>query len=66
VVAAQDGLLGDNVLANNLRQQATKMEMEAKGLLAESQRLLKEAAEIDPIKATAKKKAAPKKAKVTA
>lgn len=66
VVAAQDGLLGDNVLANNLRQQATKMEMEAKGLLAESQRLLKEAAEMDPIKATAKKKAAPKKAKVTA
>jgi hypothetical protein len=66
VVAAQDGLLGDNVLANNLRQQATKMEMEAKGLLAESQRLLKEAAEIDPIKVTAKKKAAPKKAKVTA
>ena len=44
--------------------------MEAKGLLAESQRLLKEAAEMDPIKVTtkapAKKKAAPKKAKVTA
>ena len=66
VVAAQDGLLGDNVLANNLRQQATKMEMEAKGLLAESQRLLKEAAEMDPIKAPVKKKAVPKKAKVTA
>ena len=71
VVAAQDGLLGDNVLANNLRQQATKMEMEAKGLLAESQRLLKEAADMDPVKpvaakAPAKKKAAPKKAKVTA
>lgn len=70
VVATQDGLLGDNVLANNLRQQATKMEMEAKGLLAESQRLLKEAADMDPVKVTAKapakKKAAPKKAKVTA
>jgi hypothetical protein len=71
VVATQDGLLGDNILANNLRQQATKMEVEAKGLLAESARLMKEAAEMDPVKAVvekapAKKKAAPKKAKVTA
>lgn len=71
VVAAQDGLLGDSVLANNLRQQAAKMEAEAKGLLAESTRLMKEAAEMDPVKAVvekapAKKKAAPKKAKVTA
>lgn len=71
VVAAQDGLLGDSILANNLRQQATKMEAEAKGLLAESARLMKEAAQMDPVKAVvekapAKKKAAPKKAKVTA
>ena len=36
--------LGDNELANNLRQQAAKMSAEAKGLLAEADRLIKEAA----------------------
>lgn len=41
------GLLGDNDLANNLRQQAMKMDAEAKGLLAEAQRLMKEAAQMD-------------------
>lgn len=71
IVATQDGLLGDSVLANNLRQQAAKMAAEAKGLLAESDRLMKEAADMDPVKASpekapAKKKATPKKAKVTA
>ncbi len=39
--------LGDNELANNLRQQAAKMSAEAKGLMAEAQRLLSEAAEMD-------------------
>lgn len=43
------GLLGDNELANNLRQQAQKMHNEAQGLLAESQRLMKEAAAMDGI-----------------
>jgi hypothetical protein len=63
--------LGDNALANNLRQQATKMANEAKGLMAEADRLLKEAAAMDP--APAETPAAPKakraynkKAKVSA
>lgn len=64
------GLLGDNDLANNLRQQAAKMSAEAKGLMAEAERLLKEAAGMDPmpaIKETAKaKKTTTKKTKVSA
>lgn len=43
---AADGALGDSVLANNLLQQAQKMAIEAKGLLAESARLEKEANEM--------------------
>ena len=46
-VQSAQGALADNELANNLRQQAQKMDAEAKGLLAESQRLLKEAAQMD-------------------
>ena len=38
------GLLGDDALARNLQQQAARMAAEAKGLLAESERLMKEAA----------------------
>jgi hypothetical protein len=56
-------VLGDNQLANNLRQQAEKMAAEAKGLLAESDRLLKEAAMIDPVKPVAETKS---KTKTTA
>ena len=41
-------VLGDTSLANNLRQQAMRMSSEAKGLLAEADRLLKEAATLDP------------------
>ena len=40
-------LLGDAALANNLRQQAERMDREAKGLLAEAQRLMKEAAQTE-------------------
>lgn len=47
--------LGDQALANNLRQQAERMDREAKGLMAEAQRLLKEAASLDPVKAEAPK-----------
>lgn len=47
-VQSTGDLLGDQALANNLRQQATKMANEAKGLMAESERLLKEAASLDP------------------
>jgi hypothetical protein len=48
VQASGNDALGDNAIANNLRQQAAKMAAEAKGLLAESDRLLKEAASMDP------------------
>lgn len=40
---APQGVLGDNQIANNLRMQAERMAAEAKGLLAESQRLMDEA-----------------------
>lgn len=52
------GALGDDQLAINLRQQAEKMAAEARGLLAESDRLLKEAAAITgaPVKESAPKK----------
>lgn len=46
---AADGILGDNQLANNLRQQAAKMAAEAKGLLAESQRMMDEASVMDGV-----------------
>jgi hypothetical protein len=48
-VQADAGALGDQQLANNLRQQAEKMSREAKGLMEEAQRLLKEAAQMDPV-----------------
>lgn len=48
VKATSPDLLGDNELANSLRKQAEKMTNEAKGLMAEADRLLKEAALMDP------------------
>jgi hypothetical protein len=54
-VAASGDALGDQALANNLRQQAERMNLEAKGLLAEAQRLEKEAASLDPVKSQAPK-----------
>ena len=61
------GVLGDSALANNLRQQAQKMHNEAQGLLAESQRLMKEAAQMDgAVPETAPKAKATKKTKATA
>jgi len=69
---ATDGALGDSFIANNLLQQAQRMEAEAKGLLAESARLQKEANEMLGIPVTtqttapiAKKRGRPAKAKVT-
>lgn len=47
-VQSSGDALGDSTIANNLRQQALKMAAEAKGLMAESERLLKEAASLDP------------------
>jgi len=48
LMASSNDALGDTALANNLRQQAARMAAEAKGLLAESEHLLKQAAEMDP------------------
>ena len=67
ITAPADGVLGDNSLANNLRAQAAKMAAEAKGLLAESERLTQQAAEMDPPPAAPKAKAPrAKKTKVSA
>jgi hypothetical protein len=46
-VAAQAGALGDSDIANNLRQQAARMDAEARGLMAEAHRMLKEAAQLE-------------------
>lgn len=65
---ASGDALGDNAIANNLRQQAAKMAAEAKGLLAESERLMNEATVMDPpaVEAPKAKRAYNKKAKVSA
>jgi hypothetical protein len=60
LMASSNDVLGDNMLANNLRQQAARMEAEAKGLMAESQNLLKQAAEMDPPKLEKKPRATKK------
>jgi hypothetical protein len=65
VTSTSSDVLGDQMLANNLRQQAAKMDAEARGLLAESALLLKQAAEMDP-SPVAKKPKATKKAAVVA
>ena len=64
---APQGVLGDTALAQQRMQQAQRMAAEARGLLAESERLMQEAQQMDPSLApavTAKPKAT-KKAKVT-
>jgi len=65
VVAASGDALGDSALANNLRQQAAKMSAEAKGLLAEADRMIKEAALLDPSSVAASSVEAPAKVKKT-
>ena len=50
-VQSSGDALGDSAIANNLRQQALKMAAEAKGLLAESERMLKEAETLAPSQA---------------
>lgn len=65
-VQSTGDLLGDQTLANNLRQQAERMSREAKGLMAEADRLLQEAATLDPVKAAPKVKKSKAKTKVTA
>lgn len=71
-LTASGDALGDNAIANSLRQQAMRMSAEAKGLLAEADRLLQEANGMDPIVvkpvATVEKKTRgrPKKVSVSA
>lgn len=60
--AAGNELLGNGDLASNLRAQAIRMSNEAKGLMAEAERLLKEAAQMDPVAVEKPKKMAAKKA----
>jgi hypothetical protein len=48
LLASGNSALGDNVIAHNLRYQAEKMAAEAKGLLVESEILMKQANEMDP------------------
>jgi hypothetical protein len=65
---ASGDALGDAAIAQNLRQQAAKMDAEAKGLLAESARLHKEAAQLEGVTAetvTKPKKTTTKKPKVS-
>jgi hypothetical protein len=72
-VPQADGVLGDTFLAQQRLQQALRMEAEAKGLLAESQRLIQEARAMDPSLTTntvpaadaPKKRGRPAKVKVT-
>jgi ribosomal protein S8 len=75
ITDAPQGVLGDNAIANNLITQARRMEAEAKGLLAESARLQKEASDMMGVPTTtqtttsapvAKKRGRPAKATVTA
>ena len=64
---ASGDALGDATIAQNLRQQAAKMDAEAKGLLAEAARLHKEAAQLEGVTAetTKPKKTTAKKTKVS-
>ena len=62
-VIATGDTLGDQTLAQTLREQAERMSREAKGLLAEVDRLLAEANTLDPVKKSAPKAKKPSKAK---
>jgi hypothetical protein len=60
VQAPQDGALTDVDIARGYRDQATRMQVEAKAMLAEAERLTKEASKLDPL-TNAKKKTTAKK-----
>ena len=65
-VVGSNDLLGDASLAKQRLEQAQKMEREAKGLLAEAQRLTSEAQSLDPSLAPKQTKTKTKKAEVIA
>jgi hypothetical protein len=50
-VVSTGDTLSDSHLANQLREQANRMSMEARGLMAEADRLLKEAVSLEPLMA---------------
>lgn len=60
LMASSNDALGDNMLANNLRQQAARMAAEAKGLMVESELLIKQANDMDPPPAVKKPRATKK------
>ena len=60
VQASADGALTDVDIAKGYRDQATRMQVEAKAMLAEAERLTKEASKLDPL-TNAKKKPTAKK-----
>lgn len=65
-IVGSNDLLGDASLAKQRLEQAQKMEREAKGLLAEAQRLTTEAQSLDPSLAPKQTKTKTKKAEVIA
>ena len=72
VMSSTGDALSDSGIAQKLREQADRMSREAKGLMAEADRLLKEASDMDPVKPTmeavsnAQPKTRGRKAKATA
>jgi hypothetical protein len=60
VQATNDGALSDVDIAKGYRDQATRMQVEAKAMLAEAERLTEEATKLDPL-TNAKKKTTAKK-----
>lgn len=64
-IPSVNGVLGDKSLAQQRLEQAQRMESEAKGLLAEAQRLTMEAESMDPTLAPPRKRGRPAKAKST-
>jgi hypothetical protein len=65
IVAATDGALGDDQIANNIKLQAARMATEAKGLLAEAERMMKEANQMLGVTETSMKKTTRKPKVVT-
>jgi hypothetical protein len=57
-IQASGDALGDTALADSLRSQAERMSNEAKGLLAEAQRLIDQAQGLDPVVVVTTKKSA--------
>jgi hypothetical protein len=66
LIASSNDAVGDNMIATSLRQQAAKMAAEAKGLMVESELLIKQANDMDPPPAAKKAKTTKKSVVVEA